>query len=110
MAPVFVGFGFMAKLKLLIDVIIVLFFLLVGLAFTLRNDSVIVLDLLFARIENAHLGFLITLSFCLGGIVGLIVRVPGLYKLRLTQRHHERKIKRQQNEILQLKGESAKGN
>ena len=105
----FLGFGIMAKLKFLFDLILVIFFLLIGLAFAFRNDAVVPLDFIVYRIDSMHLGFLVTLSFCLGGVLGLLVRLPGMFKMRLTQRHHQRKLERQENEILRLKGESVKG-
>ncbi len=99
----------MARLKLIFDIIVVILFFLIGSAFAFRNDAIVGLDFYLYRIDSMHLGFLITLSFCLGGVLGLLVRVPGIVKLKLTQRHHERKLERQETEILRLRGETAKG-
>jgi uncharacterized integral membrane protein len=71
----------MAIIKFVFYIAIMLFFLVLGLTFTLRNQIPLTVDLLIVQSSSATSGFWVLGSLLAGVIIGLLIALPG----RLTQ-------------------------
>lgn len=96
-------------LKLIVYSVIVLLVIVMGLIFGFRNETEIAVDFIFAHSPAVSIGFWILLSFLLGSIVGWVIGFPGNLALKLANKNLNRKLKRQENELSRLKGETVKG-
>ncbi|MDX1453672.1 MAG: LapA family protein [Oleiphilaceae bacterium] len=99
----------MAKLKLILEILIIIVVLLFAIIFIFRNATTVSVDLLALKIESLQLGWLLILAFIFGGLLGLFARMPSMIGMRMKTKHHERKLQKQEEELKQLRREPAKG-
>lgn len=92
----------MAKLKLLLQIVIVIVLASVLLSFWLNNRSAVFLDLLFIELHDIPVANIVLLSFFLGGLLGLLVRFPGSLWMHFRDRQHKRKIEQQGKALAKL--------
>ncbi len=100
----------MAKLKLLFDLLLLLLVFILAVAFIYRNGQSVSVDLLAFKVHSLHLGWWLILAFIVGGLFGLLARLPSSLGMRLRQQQQSRKLKKQEEELKRLRGEPAKGN
>lgn len=98
----------MAKLKLLLLVCLTLCVLLISLAFIMRNDGAIAVDFFFFQLDQISVGIWILLSFVLGGLLGIVVRLPGAIWSASRYKAQNQKLARQSKRLKQLEQEPAK--
>lgn len=82
----------MIKLRLLIEILIVLVVIAVACVFAFANETRILVDLLVHSIElNAGIAFLV--AFGVGALFGFLVRIPSTLALKAKLIRTERKLK-----------------
>jgi len=99
----------MAALKLFIYIVILLVIVALGMLFGFRNDTAVTVDLLFTDVSTMGIGVWILLSFVIGSLFGWLVSLPSTIGLKVSSKHHQRKIVRQRDELRRLKGEPSEG-
>lgn len=92
----------MAKLKLLFFLCIMLVSLLLCVAFLLRNSESIAVDLFLIQSSQFTVGTWIVASFIVGGLLGLLVRIPGLVVSSARYKAQSRKVESQAKKIERL--------
>ena len=98
----------MAKLRLLLFSLIILCVALAALVFLYRNAELITLDFILVRPFDISSGVLALAGFALGGVVGLLVRLPGSIFHHSKSKMQLRALAQKDKEIERLKSESAK--
>ncbi|GEM_PF-1939004 len=98
----------MAKVKLFLQALIVILILLAGVAFLYRNPALISVDFFAYRLSDVPLGVALLLSFVIGGLIGVLVRLPGGIWQTSQLKRKERKLDKTEHELALLKNESAK--
>lgn len=82
----------MIKLRLLIEILIVLVVIALACVFAFANETRILVDLLVDSIElNAGVAFLV--AFGAGALFGFLVRIPSTLALKAKLMRTERKLK-----------------
>jgi len=97
-------------LKFALYTVIILVVAFLGVIFAARNETEIALDFFLTQPISMRIGFWVLLSFIAGCLVAWLLVLPSYMALKLINKNQSRKIKKQQGELLLLKGESAKGN
>lgn len=87
-----------------------LFLVIVGsaLLFIFRNADVVTVDFILFQSSSLSLGFWILVSFLIGSALGWIIALPGWFGLKVLSRRRSKQLQSKQEELLRLKGESAK--
>lgn len=93
----------MKLIKSFFTLVLILVLLLVGIWFTLRNQQLIPLDLLFVQLPENSLALWLILSLITGLVLGVLLMLPKLtsYKARLLS--HEYQLKQQKEELHKLR-------
>lgn len=93
----------MKLIKSFFTLVLILVLLLVGIWFTLRNQQLIPLDLLFVQLPENSLALWLILSLITGLVLGVLLMLPKLtsYKARLLS--HEHQLKQQKEELHKLR-------
>jgi len=97
-------------LKFALYAVIVLVVALLGSIFASRNETEIALDLFLIQPISLGVGLWVLLSFSIGCFVAWLISWPSHVALKIKNKNQSRKLKNQQEELLRLKGEPAKGN
>lgn len=97
----------MSKLKLLLELLLLLIVVALGAAFVLSNPTVVPLDLLFIEFSFPA-GALAAGTFVLAGLLGYAVRWPTTMRLRVQVGQKDKRIQKLEQEVATLKNESAK--
>lgn len=84
-------------------IIFLLAVLAYGLFFTLQNDAVAPLDLLFMRFDDQRIALWVLLAFTLGGLIGMAVSFIALWRLKSEQLMLKRKMSLAQKELDKLR-------
>lgn len=99
----------MAKLKIFFFLILLVLILLVGVAFFIRNETLVVVDFYLIRVSNLSVAAWVVLSFCFGGVIGMLVSLPSTITQKMKYKHQSVQLKRRDTEIKRLQGEPVKG-
>lgn len=93
----------MQVLKTLLSLIVVLIILALGIGFSLRNQQLVELDLLFVQLAPNSMALWLILSLVTGLILGCLLMLPWVasYKARLLSQ--TRQLKQQHKELHQLR-------
>ena len=97
-------------LKFALYAVIVLVVALLGFIFASRNETEVALDLFLIQPVSFGVGLWVLSSFIIGCVVAWLISWPSHVALKIKNKNQSRKLKNQQDEILRLKGEPAKGN
>ena len=97
-------------LKFVLYAVIVLVVALLGFIFSSRNETEVALDLFLIQPISLGVGLWVLSSFIIGCVVAWLISWPSHVALKIKNKNQSRKLKNQQDEILRLKGEPAKGN
>lgn len=98
----------MSKIKLILKLLIVVLILLAGIAFLYRNPALITVDFFAYKFSEVPAGIAILLSFVLGGLIGVLVRLPGGIWKSSQLKRKQRKLEKTEQALALLKNESAK--
>lgn len=101
----------MAILKTVLYVLVVLTFIIFGLVFSFRNQSLVNVDLLFVEIASLSIGFWIVGSLLAGVVLGLFLALPKRMSQALKIRALSKKMSVSSNSMPQarVKTEPSKG-
>jgi len=97
-------------LKFTLYAVCILVIAVIGFNFLSRNETQIAIDFFLGQPVSFGGGVWILLSFILGCIVAWLVMLPSHVASKIMNKKQNRKLQSQQDELLRLKGESAKGN
>jgi len=97
-------------LKFTLYAVFILVIAIIGFIFSSRNETEIAIDLFFGPPIALGGGLWVLTSFIVGCIVAWLISWPSHVAAKVMNKKQSRKLKSLQEEILQLKGESTKGN
>ncbi|TNC80564.1 MAG: hypothetical protein C9356_13475 [Oleiphilus sp.] len=98
----------MAKLRFFLFCFVLICVVLLALAFLYRNALPTQIDLIVFDVMHVSVGVLALASFVIGGVLGLVVRVPSAIWQRSQSKMQGRVLARKEREIERLKNEVAK--
>jgi uncharacterized membrane protein YciS (DUF1049 family) len=101
--------GVFIVLKFILYAVFVFVIAIVGFMFASRNETEIAIDFFVGQPISFGGGAWVLLSFILGCFVAWLIILPSHLASKLINKKQNRKLKTQQEEILRLKGDSAKG-
>ena len=96
-------------LKRLLVLVVFILLLVFFVDFTLSNKQQISLDLLGLMLPSVATSTIVMATFLLGGVLGLLVSMMVVTRLRLTNASLKRKLKRRDSELHSLRTNALKG-
>jgi uncharacterized integral membrane protein len=96
-------------LKFTLYTVFILFIAIIGFIFSSRNETEIAIDLFLGQPISLGGGLWVLLSFIIGCMLAWFISWPSYMASKMMNKKQSKKLKSQQEEILRLKGESAKG-
>ena len=93
----------MRWLARILVIIILLAVLAFGLFFSIQNDAVAPLDLLFVRFAEQRVALWLMLAFAFGGLMGMAVSLVALWRLKSQQLMLKRQLSSSQKELNKLR-------
>ena len=93
----------MKLIKSLFTLVLVLVLLLLGIWFTLRNQQLVPLDLLFIKLPDNSLALWLILSLLAGALLGVLLMLPKLASNKAKLISSERQLKQQKEELHKLR-------
>lgn len=97
-------------LKFTLYAVFILLIVILGFIFSSRNETEVAIDLFFGQPISLGGGLWVLLSFIIGCMLAWLISWPSHVASKMINKKQARKLKSQQEEILQLKGDTAKGN
>ena len=97
-------------LKFTLYTVFILFIAIVGFIFASRNETEVASDLFLGQPISLGGRLWVLLSFIIGCIIAWCISWPSYMASKIINKKQSKKLKSLQEEVLQLKGESAKGN
>lgn len=101
--------GVFIVLKFILYAVFVFLIVIIAIIFSSRNETEVAVDLLLSQPISLGVGLWVLISFIAGSFVMWIITWPSHLASQIINKKQSRKLKAQQEEIVQLKGESAKG-
>lgn len=80
-----------------------LFFMFVGIMFTINNTQLVSIDLVLVQLPEASLSLWLVATFILGGVLGMAISVISITLLRTRLRAERRRVSNAQRELDQLR-------
>lgn len=99
----------MAMLKSLFYLLVMLVFIIVGLIFLFRNQSLINVDFLILQSSNLSIGFWLLVSLLVGVVLGMMLVLPARFLQKRKIHQLSKKIKNNKMPQTHIKVESTKG-
>ncbi|MCR8921632.1 LapA family protein [Dasania sp. GY-MA-18] len=97
-------------MRLLLRLVLLLLLLavfLIGVLFTLQNDTPVPLDLLILQLDAQWLALWVLLAFALGGLAGMLVGLLGLWRIKRERYSLKRQLQQANKELAKLRAGSA---
>lgn len=80
-----------------------LFFLFVGIMFTINNTQMVTVDLVLVQLPEASLSLWLVATFILGGVMGMAISLFSIVLLRARLRAERRRVANARKELDQLR-------
>ncbi|PID55111.1 MAG: hypothetical protein CR978_00480 [Gammaproteobacteria bacterium] len=93
----------MAVIRKIIVFLLVLAMVVVGVLFSLQNETLVPLDALVYTFPERSLSLWVLCAFGIGGLFGMFASMGVMWRLRRQVRNNQREIKRNRQELSQLR-------
>lgn len=98
----------MAAVRYILYLLFLLLVAVAALMFSFRNKDLVSIDFFFFQSGSMSLGFWVIASFLVGSLLGWLVMLPAWLELKVSNKQRSRQLKSKDNELLRLKGDTAK--